>query len=53
MLRRCFKERGALGIEDTNVGTIQEMVVLVNPKCGYMVSVKAVGDATDLQVRIK
>lgn len=33
------------------MGTIQELVVLVNPKWGYMASVKAVGDATDLQVK--
>lgn len=41
LLLCCFKERGALGIEGTNVGTIPEMVVLVNPNGGYMVRVKA------------
>lgn len=41
LLLCCFKERWALDIEGTNVGTIQEMVVLVNPKGGDMVSVKA------------
>lgn len=41
LLLCCFKERGALGIEGTNVGTIPEMVVLVNPNGDYMVRVKA------------
>lgn len=40
LLLCCFKERGALGIEGTNVGTIPEMVVLVNPNGDYMVRVK-------------
>lgn len=35
------------------MGTTQEMVVLINPKCGCVASVQAVEDATDPQARKK